>query len=387
MKRVDGVAWSALIEDPAHPAWERVGVPGGDRLAAQLAILSSVCSALHYAHRRGVIHRDVKPANVMVGELGEVYLVDWGVATALDPADPRFRKRRLALVGTPGFIAPEMVADDGGEVDARTDVYLLGTTLHTVLTGEARHRGDSLLAMFCSASLSTPVSYGPDVPDELAAIANRATERLPERRYPSAAALREAIGEFLMHRASITLSDNARRRLDALHGLAPDPGVAARLMECRYGFAHALESWPGNARAQEGLRACALLGLRHELARANLVGAEERLLELDGAAPDDAARRTRGTPVARAATLPRGTVHPAHAGELRSADVPLRRAAHVAGRAGGAPPGRPGGGPSSPSPSRCARPALPSAARPSRRCCSSGTPRWRGRRGSRSGGP
>ncbi len=74
MKRAEGVSWGALIDDPSHPAWERLAVLDDDKLGAHVDILRSVCNAVIFAHRHGIVHRDIKPENVMVGELGEVYL-------------------------------------------------------------------------------------------------------------------------------------------------------------------------------------------------------------------------------------------------------------------------------------------------------------------------
>src|SRR5262249_17151056 len=104
MKRVEGVSLAALLKDAAHPAWSRIMSAGGDRLATLLSILGNVCAALHFAHSRGIIHRDVKPDNIMVGAYGEVYLMDWGIATRLAvDASP---ERQRGVVGTPGFMAP-----------------------------------------------------------------------------------------------------------------------------------------------------------------------------------------------------------------------------------------------------------------------------------------
>ncbi|MEZ4410986.1 MAG: serine/threonine-protein kinase [Polyangiales bacterium] len=295
MKRIHGIAWNALLRDPEHPGWERLS-PAGDPLTANLRVLLAVCDAVHFAHRQGVIHRDIKPENVMIGDFGEVYLVDWGVATALSPDDPRYRKERLGLVGTPCHMAPEMVADDGGEVDARTDVYLLGATLHVLLTGQPRHAAATFLETLALAFGSAPARYGHAVPEEIAEVANRACARDPAARYPSAAALRDALSGFIEHRGSITLSNHARARLDALQrswlaldqGAPPEARLAlrVRLTECRLGFMHALEVWPVNPRARDGLRACALLALRDELTVGNLVGAEAALLEA-GEAPEE----------------------------------------------------------------------------------------------------
>jgi serine/threonine-protein kinase len=105
MKRIAGQSWSSLIADPA------VG------LETHLTVLLQTLNAVGFAHRRGVLHRNIKPENVMIGSWGEVYLLDWGVAKlADDPAS-------ATIVGTPCYMAPEM-AD--GQADERTDVFLLG---------------------------------------------------------------------------------------------------------------------------------------------------------------------------------------------------------------------------------------------------------------------
>src|SRR5207248_5943633 len=107
------------------PVWRDRGSAPGDRLGAHLEILMQVCNAAHFAHSRGIVHRDIKPQNVFIGRYGEVYLGDWGLAVRVEP-----RSQTRALCGTPAYMAPEMVV--GGEVDARTDVYLLGATLHQI---------------------------------------------------------------------------------------------------------------------------------------------------------------------------------------------------------------------------------------------------------------
>ena len=128
MKRIEGLSWGTLLRDP--DAMSR-HAPGRSPLEANLRILMQVCNALHYAHARGVVHRDVKPDNVMVGSFGEVYLVDWGIAAPPGPS------RQLA--GTPVYMAPEMLGGDHAVISAQTDVYLLGSVLCELLTGQPPH--------------------------------------------------------------------------------------------------------------------------------------------------------------------------------------------------------------------------------------------------------
>ena len=118
----------------------------------------------------------------MLGQFGEVYLLDWGIA--LDTRQAQLARR--GTVGTPHCLAPEMVTGDPKLVDARTDVYLLGTTLHFLLEGTPRHKAPTTIAALVRASKSEPHGYGPDVFPELGALANSACSLKPEDRPQSA---------------------------------------------------------------------------------------------------------------------------------------------------------------------------------------------------------
>ncbi|HVK87488.1 MAG TPA: serine/threonine-protein kinase, partial [Kofleriaceae bacterium] len=141
MKRIDGVAWSRLIAD-AGEVTRRFGAT--DLLAWNLGILEHVLNAVRFAHRLGILHRDLKPANVMIGDFGEVYLLDWGIAVSLrDDGTGRFPLAANArdLAGTPAYMAPEMLGrDDGPPLSERTDVYLAGSILYEIVTGAPPHR-------------------------------------------------------------------------------------------------------------------------------------------------------------------------------------------------------------------------------------------------------
>jgi hypothetical protein len=293
MKRIEGTSWRTLLHDDAHPAWTPLLAAHGDRLSAHLAVLQRVAEAAHFAHTRGVVHRDIKPDNVMVGAFGEVYLVDWGVALRLSQRD--VQDGPAAVRGTPAYMAPEMVEGDPARVDARTDVYLLGATLHEVLTRSPRHVQPNLHATLFAAFLSRPVVYGPEVAEALGALCNDATHPDPAQRPQSAQAFRRRVADYLTHRASLTLCDTAQSRLDALvAALAADTvdDVAVRRLatEGRYGFAQALLVWPENTRAQTGLQRVLGCLLRHELARENLDAARALVAELDAPDPTVAAQ-------------------------------------------------------------------------------------------------
>jgi serine/threonine protein kinase len=103
-------------------------------LAQLLGILRQVCMAVDFAHSRGVIHRDLKPENVLVGEFGEVYVLDWGVAHLVEGSDVRRATHEEFMAGSPGYMAPEQAL--GGAIGARTDVFALGVLLYEILSGQ-----------------------------------------------------------------------------------------------------------------------------------------------------------------------------------------------------------------------------------------------------------
>ena len=274
MKRIEGVAWSALVADPHHAAWEDWSDEPDERLLGHLQILVLVCNALHFAHSRGFVHRDLKPDNVLIGRFGDVYLADWGIAA-------RVGEHGAHVCGTPGYLAPEMV--DGGTIDARTDVYLLGAVLHELLVGTRRHAGRTVAQALLAASLSKPFDYDASVPPELAALANAACARDPKDRPHSAKAFREGIVDYLAHRESVSIGRRALQSLEelehVLRGDSPDRErtIDRLVAETRFGLERALEGFPEFEDGQRGLarleaileerraRAAALERLAHEL--------------------------------------------------------------------------------------------------------------------------
>jgi serine/threonine-protein kinase len=264
MKRIEGTAWSAVIRG------------GNADLERHLAILGQVCQAVAYAHARGVVHRDLKPDNVMIGPFGEVYVVDWGVAARLEAG-----ATTEAITGTPVYMAPEMVVP-GEAIGPFTDVYLLGACLHEVLTGVAPHRAATLEAVFASAETSAPFDYGAAVPAELAAIAQRAMAADPTRRFAAATDLQGALSGYLAQRASLALAAAARRRLDELRALldqpdAPPGRVDELFTEARFGFRPAQALAGAAAGVSDDLRDLARAMAGWKLAHGDLGGAEALL--------------------------------------------------------------------------------------------------------------
>ena len=290
MRRIEGDSWASLLSvvHPANAEW----------LERHLQILIQVCHAVEFAHDRRIVHRDIKPGNVMVGRFGEVCLVDWGLALDLDNVAPGEESQ---LVGTPALMAPEMLSRDLTLISPRTDVYLLGATLHALLTGEPRHQGELQTALL-AASESLPHTYDRDVPPELAEICNRACSAQARDRFSDAKMFREALVDYLQHSASARLANVTDKRLALLRKLIANssPGseqteraeIRDAFRDCRFGFQQALEEWPENQHAKHGLQSALELMISYEL-RARNVGSAEALFAFLPSPRPDLERRAR----------------------------------------------------------------------------------------------
>jgi serine/threonine protein kinase len=170
----------------------------------------AAANAVAYAHSEGVIHRDLKPDNVMLGPFGETLVVDWGLARVFgrpeedSPPAAAVRAAELTqpgdVLGTPAFMSPEQAAGRHDEVGPASDVYSLGATLYVVLTGEPPVHGnklDFLLARVRRGEFPPPRSVKPSVPPGLDAICRKAMALRPGDRYPSAAAFAADLGRWL----------------------------------------------------------------------------------------------------------------------------------------------------------------------------------------------
>jgi serine/threonine protein kinase len=224
---------------------------------AVLRLFQRVCEAVAFAHARGVVHRDLKPHNVMVGAFGEALVVDWGLArelaapragesegasprapesdgdhpspraldgapvstlpetttlpptSQLDPAAatadtlpaPRASATRTGtILGTPGYMAPEQVRGQIDRIDARSDVFALGAILYFLLSGQPAFQGDTVEQVLARSRDEEPTplrKLAPDVPRPLAAICHRALAKAQEARYASAKEMAEDVAAWL----------------------------------------------------------------------------------------------------------------------------------------------------------------------------------------------
>ncbi|MDD7941297.1 Stk1 family PASTA domain-containing Ser/Thr kinase [Actinomycetospora lutea] len=154
-------------------------------------VLADVCAALDYSHRHGIIHRDVKPANIMITPAGAVKVMDFGIARALSDAQPAVTQT-AAVIGTAQYLSPEQAR--GESVDARSDVYATGCVLFELLTGRPPFTGDSPVAIayqHVREDPPAPSEINPHVPPALDAITLKSLAKNPSNRYQSADEMRE----------------------------------------------------------------------------------------------------------------------------------------------------------------------------------------------------
>jgi eukaryotic-like serine/threonine-protein kinase len=180
-----------------------------------LSIFNSVCLAVDFAHSRGVLHRDLKPPNIMIGDFGEIYILDWGIARVMTDENPEVVSDPLpwkedesgetisdSLDGTPGYMSPEHATGTQVSLSPTSDVYALGSILFQLLTLTKLHLGSSpmeILISTATGNVESPSQRAPDrdIPPELDDICNRATAKDPDKRYSSARQLSDAVERYL----------------------------------------------------------------------------------------------------------------------------------------------------------------------------------------------
>lgn len=197
MKVLEGQSLQQVLEEN-----EREGVDG---LFAALDVLVRVCDAVAFAHARGVLHLDLKPANVMVGEFGQIYLVDWGLARRKDEL-PTAEQNDGANHGTPAYMAPEQARGENHALDERTDLFALGGMLYRVLTGRPPYTGRDAEAVLRAATqgvVAPPVKAGSSLPRRLVAICTKALSADPAQRYQQASELKTDLEEFMRGTAQL----------------------------------------------------------------------------------------------------------------------------------------------------------------------------------------
>lgn len=239
MKRVQGTPWNKAIT--------------GKSQAENVEILLKAADAVAFAHSRGVIHRDLKPENIMLGEFGEVLVMDWGLAYST----AAFRKsasitQSSSMGGSPAYMAPEMATGPIDRVTFSSDIYLLGAILYEILTGRPPHSGGNVTKCLMAAARNEIIPT--DKTGELIDVARRAMATHPIDRYRTVAAFQAAIRECLAHSESLSLAHRAEQELAKARALGDYQNYSRAL----FGYEEAYALWNENDRAQAGIRTARL---------------------------------------------------------------------------------------------------------------------------------
>jgi eukaryotic-like serine/threonine-protein kinase len=238
-----------------------------------LGAFTSICLAVEFAHDKGVVHRDIKPGNIMLGDFGEVYLLDWGLAKvtgrAASPGDGELDELHElepapaataagSLLGTPGYMAPEQINPELGEVGPAADIYALGALLFEMVAGVPYIGADNAMeatVLTLKGVERHPAARAPDrgIPAALDALCAQALSLEPAARQGSARELADAIDRFLAgEHDQLRRREMARHHLDAAErALELDPSHARPAALHDLGLALALD--PENADARRAL--------------------------------------------------------------------------------------------------------------------------------------
>ncbi len=267
-KLVRGKPWSEILEEDA-------ALPVSEFLDKHLEILESVVRAVAFAHSRGIVHRDLKPAQVMVGEFGEVLLMDWGIAMFVTDEPPQAPPGWDAIAvlaptpstasnpaGTPVYMAPEQTEETVTNIGTWTDIYLLGGILYELLTGCYPHSGRSQRQSFARASrgfVPSPWDAAPEreVPDELAAICATCLQSNPGNRLKTVDSLLLMLRNY---RKGASRRREAEQLIEEAAARATHAEDYKSLSHCEELLARALALWPGHSDAQ---RLSDKLSVRH----------------------------------------------------------------------------------------------------------------------------
>ncbi|HVK09562.1 MAG TPA: serine/threonine-protein kinase, partial [Gemmataceae bacterium] len=240
-----GIPYFVMKWYPGGSLAECPAGPGAD-LRRHVRVVEAVARAVHHAHQRGILHRDLKPGNVLLDEDGRPHVVDFGLAGRFDPDAPR--SLTAAVVGTPAYMAPEQALTPS-HVTTAADVYGVGAILYERLTGSAPFNAETALAtleLVTERHPDPPSLANPAVPRDLEAVCLKCLAKEPADRYPSAEALADDLARWLggrpvlaRHARAWELAWRAVRRHPLFTGLSVMTTVAVLVTMVTLGVSNA----------------------------------------------------------------------------------------------------------------------------------------------------
>ncbi len=217
MEYVDGQTLREIVKTTGPMSQQQV-----------LDVMADVCAALDFSHRHQIIHRDVKPANIMINRAGAVKVMDFGIARAL--GEGQNVTQTAAVIGTAQYLSPEQAR--GEAVDARSDVYAAGCVLYELLTGEPPFTGDSPVAVayqHVREDPKSPSDVNPAVPPQLDAVVLKALSKNPANRYQSAAEMRSDLVRVRSGQAPLAPAVMSADERTAMMAAGPPTGATRRI--------------------------------------------------------------------------------------------------------------------------------------------------------------
>ncbi|WP_372369154.1 protein kinase [Candidatus Uabimicrobium sp. HlEnr_7] len=207
MKLVGGSVWSKLLQQHKQ---NTQGQYSEESCLPHFKIWLDMANAVAFAHSKNIVHNDLKPDNIMVGDFNEVLLMDWGIAVDIGNKPLRaFPKETIKLpTGTMSYAPPELAMGKGSFIGVWTDIYLLGAILYQIIIHTPPHRGKTLQQVMVKAYESAPPPFSANVPIELQNICCKAMQRNPRERYSSVQEFIKDVNDYLDSRDSIRISEN-----------------------------------------------------------------------------------------------------------------------------------------------------------------------------------
>ncbi|MCK5706585.1 MAG: serine/threonine protein kinase [Candidatus Aureabacteria bacterium] len=247
MKNLQGILWNSLLH-PETPEEKKEAEKYG--ISEHLEILESVCNAIAFAHSKDVIHRDIKPLNVVIGEFGEVIVMNWGLTVSVGDDTKSSNSFEInSFGGTFNYMAPEMAKAETVNIGKKSDIYLLGAILYEILTGYSPHEADTAKESLTNAMQNKikPPSKDLIINKELMVIALKAMETDTNRRFSSVIDLQKHLRSYMDHDESRALTEEAKQYLES----SQKQNEQIKSFNAVVLLEEALELWKENLEAKE----------------------------------------------------------------------------------------------------------------------------------------